>query len=53
MADGVIVDTTADQFDDMPERVIVAPQTAWHETFEHEDMGEAGFRHWQPRLTIM
>jgi hypothetical protein len=49
-ADGVIVDITADQFDDMPESIIVAPRSPWHGTFEQRDMGEAGFRDWQPRL---
>src|SRR5215467_5971474 len=44
VADGVIVDITADQFDDMSERVIVAARSQWHETFEQEDEGEAGFR---------
>lgn len=34
----------------MSESVIVAPQSPWHETFEQEDVGEAGFRDWQPRL---
>jgi hypothetical protein len=44
IADGEIVDIIADQFDDMPESVIVAMRSPWHETFEQEDEGEAGFR---------
>jgi hypothetical protein len=50
VGDGAIVDITADQFDDMPEAVIVVPRSPWHETFEQEDKGEAGFREWQARL---
>jgi hypothetical protein len=35
--DGFIVDITADQFPDMDQRVIVARDSPWHDTFEIED----------------
>jgi len=41
--DSYIVDITADQFDDVSERVIVARSSPWHETFEVKVEHEADF----------
>jgi hypothetical protein len=41
--DAYIVDITADQFDEVDQRVIVARASAWHETFEAEDQSGADY----------
>lgn len=40
----IIVDITADQFDDMAERVIVTRSSHWHQTFDAEARGEGDYR---------
>jgi hypothetical protein len=42
--DGVIVDITADQFEEMTERVIVTKQSAWHQSFEQKVPHIADYR---------
>lgn len=42
--EGLIVDITADQFDEVTERVIVAEHSDWHATFDTEVMHEGDHR---------
>jgi len=44
--DGLIVDVTADQFEDQPSPVIVTRDASWHEAFDQdlENYGPASFR---------
>jgi len=40
--DGVIIDITADQFGDAPERIMVTRDTAWHSQFERQSRRSDG-----------
>jgi hypothetical protein len=42
----LVVDITADQFDDAPARVIVEENSAWHEQFELDDPSASDYREW-------
>ena len=41
--EGLIIDITADQFDDVTEPVIVSDSSPWHDSFEPEDLHSADF----------
>lgn len=45
-ADGLVVDITADQFQDAPSKVIVASPSPWHHLFSVERRQSADFRSW-------
>lgn len=44
--DGLIVDLTADQFEDAPSAVIVAEDSSWHRTFQWDRPSPSDFRQW-------
>lgn len=47
--DGLIIDITADQFDDAPrKRVIVSTSSPWHDSFEREGRHEGDYRAFDP-----
>lgn len=41
---GLIIDITADQFEDFDQPVFVSDTSTWHQTFDGEDLHEADFR---------
>ena len=47
-SDGLIIDITADQFDDCDEPVIVTRESEWHSTFERDFESEASFINYDP-----
>lgn len=46
---GMVVDITADQFDEIYEAVYVGPKNGWYQQFEVQQEHEAGYRRLDPR----
>lgn len=44
--DGLVIDITADQFDDGPGPVIVSSDSAWHRGFDWDSPSPSDFRSW-------
>lgn len=44
--ESLIVDITADQFEDAPGKIIVSGNSAWHRTFKAERAQPSNFREW-------
>jgi hypothetical protein len=42
----LVVDITADQFDDAPQGIVVADPSPWHSTFDDVRQSAAHLRHW-------
>lgn len=45
-SEGLVVDITADQFEDAQEKVIVAYDSSWHSQFNGSSLGGSDFRGW-------
>ena len=46
MQGSLIVDITADQFEDAPKQLIFTSESFWHKTFKVKDKGPGDFRDW-------
>ena len=47
-SDGLIIDITADQFEDCGDSVIVTRESDWHDTFKHDFESEENIRRYDP-----
>ena len=47
-AEGGVIDITADQFSEMPQRVIVVPHSEWHAAWQGKVQHKADFRIFDP-----
>jgi hypothetical protein len=48
--DDLVIDITADQFEDVSDPVIVTKNSLWHNQFEIDDFNNRDFKHWYCQL---